>query len=105
MEGKNREKTITKEIVSYASNLSRISLEKDDAEEFQAQLSRILTYVTQLNEVDTEDTLPTSHVLLSMKNVFREDTVIESFSPEEALSNAPAKKGNFFKVPKIIKDA
>lgn len=105
MRDENGKKTITKKIVNHAADLSRISLEGDDAEEFQVQLSRILEYITQLNEVDTEDTLPTSHVLLSMKNVFREDTVMESFSLEEALSNAPAKKGNFFKVPKIIKDA
>ncbi len=104
MRDENREKAITKKTVNYAARLSRISLEGNDAEEFRVQLSRILEYITQLNEVDTEDTVPTSHVLSSMKNVFREDMVLESFSLEETLSNAPAKKGNFFKVPKIIND-
>ena len=98
-------KTITEDIVCYVAELSRLRLNKKDTARFEGQLSRILDYIAQLNEVDTKDTPPTTHVLSSMKNVFREDELGESLSPEEALSNAPSKKENFFKVPKVIKDA
>lgn len=98
-------KTITEDIVRYVAELSRLRLDETDTARFGQQLSRILEYIAQLNEVDTENTLPTTHVLSSMKNVFREDDPGESLSQEEALSNAPAKKESFFKVPKVIKDA
>ena len=99
------DKLITEDTVRYVAKLARLSFDDDQAGKFQDQLSRILDYIEQLNEVDTEGVPPTSHVLASMKNVFREDLPGESVSNEEALSNAPAKKDNFFKVPKIIKDA
>lgn len=99
------DKLITEDTVRYVAKLARLSFDDDQAGKFQDQLSRILDYIEQLNEVDTEGVPPTSHVLASMKNVFREDISGESVSNKEALSNAPQKKDNFFKVPKIIKDA
>lgn len=99
------DKLITEDTVRYVAKLARLSFDDDQAGKFQDQLSRILDYIEQLNEVDTEGVPPTSHVLASMKNVFREDIPGESVSNEEALSNAPQKNDNFFKVPKIIKDA
>jgi aspartyl-tRNA(Asn)/glutamyl-tRNA(Gln) amidotransferase subunit C len=98
------EKIITEEVVRYVAGLSRLRLAEKDVARFRTQLSRILDYITQLDEVDTEGILPTTHVLSSMKNVFREDKLKESLSPEKALSNAPARKENFFKVPKVVKD-
>ncbi|NQT32966.1 MAG: Asp-tRNA(Asn)/Glu-tRNA(Gln) amidotransferase subunit GatC [Candidatus Omnitrophica bacterium] len=95
-------KKITEDVVRYVARLSRLNLDNKDVIKFQSQLSSILDYISQLNEVDTENTLPTTHVLPSMKNVFRDDIEEDSLSSEEALKNAPAKKGNFFKVPKVI---
>jgi len=97
-------KTITEDVVRYVAQLSRLRLDEKDVHKFQEQLARILEYIAQLNEVDTEDTPPTSHVLSSMKNVFREDELKDSLSNDEALKNASDKKDGFFKVPKIIKD-
>jgi aspartyl-tRNA(Asn)/glutamyl-tRNA(Gln) amidotransferase subunit C len=96
---------ITEDVVRYVARLSRLSLEGKEVARFQEQLSAILDYIAQLNEVDTENTSPTSHVLTSMKNVFREDEPKPSLSNEDALCNAPEKKNGFFKVPKVIKDA
>jgi aspartyl-tRNA(Asn)/glutamyl-tRNA(Gln) amidotransferase subunit C len=95
---------ISKEEVKHVAMLSRLQLGEEDLSKFQKQLSDILDYIAQLNEVDTRDTLPTSHVLSSMKNVFREDELKESLPAEDALSNAPARHKNFFEVPKIIRD-
>ncbi len=105
MEKDVKKKTITEDVVRYVARLSRLRLGEKDLARFQSQLSRILDYIAQLNEVDTEGVQPTTHVLSSMRNVFREDELKESLSPEEALSNAPARKENFFEVPKVIKDA
>lgn len=100
---KDREKNlITVDTVRHAAKLARLSLDDDAAFKFQAQLSRILEFVAQLEEVDTAGTLPTSHVLASMKNVFREDVPKLSISQEEALSNAPDRHDGFFKVPLVI---
>ena len=99
-----QKKTIDGDIVRYVARLSRLSLNDEEVSLFEGQLSSILDYIEQLKEVDTEGTHPTSHVLSSMKDVFREDKLLPSLSNEEALANAPAKKDGFFKVPKVIKD-
>ena len=101
----NNTELISKEDVKHVAMLARLSLNEEEVSKFQKQLSGILEYIAQLNEVDTENTPPTSHVLSSMKNVFREDQVQSSIPQEEALGNAPARYKDFFKVPKIIKDA
>lgn len=92
---------ISKEIVRHIALLSRLELKYEEIEVYQKQLSRILEYVEKLNEVDTKDVEPTSHVL-SLNNIFREDLVKESLSREEVLRNAPDPTDKFFRVPKII---
>ncbi|MCD6423278.1 MAG: Asp-tRNA(Asn)/Glu-tRNA(Gln) amidotransferase subunit GatC [Elusimicrobia bacterium] len=94
-------KVIDKKDVEYLGNLARISLSEDEKEKLYADLEKILGYVSQLEKVDTENVEPTYHVL-PVKNVFRKDKVKESFSKEEILKNATERKGDFFKVPKII---
>ena len=94
--------SITEDVVRHVAELSRLSLDDENVREFQCRLSRILEYIAQLNEVDTKDTPPTSHVMPSMKNVFREDKLKGSLSPDEALCNAPQRHGDLFKVPKVI---
>ncbi len=64
-------------------------------------MDSILSYMDKLNQLDTTDIDPTSHVL-PIKNVFRKDEVRPSLSLEEALSNAPDRKNGFFRVPRVI---
>ena len=94
-------KVIDKKIVEYLGNLSRIFLSENEKENLCADLEKILGYVSQLEKVDTEKVEPTYHVL-PLKNAFRKDKVKQSFPKEAILKNAPDKKGDFFKVPKII---
>ncbi|HDN84540.1 MAG TPA: Asp-tRNA(Asn)/Glu-tRNA(Gln) amidotransferase subunit GatC [Candidatus Aerophobetes bacterium] len=94
-------KIIDIEQVRYIAHLSRLELTPEEEEKFTRQLGDILSYVEKLREVDTTNIPPTSHVL-PLKNVFREDKLSFSLSPDEALSNAPDRKDNLFKVPKII---
>lgn len=87
--------------VAHIAKLARLHLSEEEMEKFSFQLSSILSYMEKLNELDTSDIEPTSHVI-PLKNIFREDTVIPSLSPEDALRNAPERAENFFVVPRII---
>lgn len=92
---------ITRKEVEYVAHLARLKLSEEEAENFTSQLDQILTYFEKLNELDTKDIEPTAHCI-PMVNAFREDEVKQSLPVEDSLANAPAKEGNFFKVPKII---
>lgn len=92
---------ITKEDIEHIAVLARLSLSEEEKELFGSQLSNILDYMETLNELDTKDIEPTSHVL-SLSNVMRDDTPGHSISREDALMNAPDHTEKFYRVPKII---
>ncbi|MBM4145317.1 MAG: Asp-tRNA(Asn)/Glu-tRNA(Gln) amidotransferase subunit GatC [Nitrospira sp.] len=92
---------ITKEQIQHIAVLSRLNLSEEEKDLFGSQLSSILDYMDQLNELDTRETEPTSHVL-SLSNVMRDDIPTSSLPGEEALKNAPSHAENFYRVPKII---
>lgn len=92
---------ITKEEIEHIAMLARLSLSENEKELFRSQLSNILDYIEKLNELDTKEKEPTSHVL-SLSNVMRDDIPTSSIPREEALMNAPARTEKFFRVPKII---
>ncbi|MDD4956710.1 MAG: Asp-tRNA(Asn)/Glu-tRNA(Gln) amidotransferase subunit GatC [Candidatus Omnitrophica bacterium] len=96
---------ITADDVRYVAQLGRLSLDENEVSCFQGDLSRILGYIEQLNEVDVNNVNPTTHVLPSMKNVFREDEERPSIPVSQALQNAPDRKGSFFRVPRVIKES
>jgi len=92
---------ITKEQIQHIAVLSRLNLSEEEKDLFGSQLSSILDYMDQLNELDTRETEPTSHVL-SLSNVMRDDVLTSSLPGEEALKNAPSRSENFYRVPRII---
>ena len=93
---------IDKKIVADVAILSRLELDEKESALYSGQLASILSYIDKLNEVDTKNVLPTSHVLPNLKNVFRKDVLKNSLDTSDALSNAPSKEGDFFKVPQVI---
>ena len=92
---------ITRKEVEHVAKLARLALKEEEIETFTLQLSNILTYVDKLNELDTTDVDPTSHVL-RVKNVLRDDEVKKSIDREKVLGNAPDRTEEFFRVPKVI---
>lgn len=92
---------VTKRDVEKVAKLARLQFSEEEKEKLVAQLNRILKYMEKLNELDTTDVEPTTHVV-PLKNVFRQDVVKPSLPREKALANAPAKEDGFFKVPKVI---
>ena len=92
---------ISEDQVAGVAKLARLAMTPAELKQCSEQLSGILTYVEKLNELNTENAEPTSHVL-PLSNVFREDHLTPSLSVDAVLGNAPGKEGRFFRVPKII---
>jgi len=92
---------ITMEMVDHIAKLAKLEFTPEEKERFTHQLAQIIEYVEKLNELDTDNVPPTSHVL-DLKNVFREDKVEPWLTQEDALANAPAKKLGYFSVPKVV---
>jgi aspartyl-tRNA(Asn)/glutamyl-tRNA(Gln) amidotransferase subunit C len=92
---------ISKAEIEHIALLARLSLTDEEKEMFGSQLSSILDYVEKLNELDTSNVPPTSHVL-SLHDVMRDDLPRPSISRDDALSNAPSHTEKFYRVPKII---
>ena len=92
---------ITEETVKHVADLARLSFNDEDVATFAKQLDDIVSYAEQLNELDTTDVEPTTHVL-DIKNVLRQDNQRQWISREDALKNAPDQQDNQVKVPTII---
>jgi len=87
--------------IDYIARLARINLNDRERVVYSQQMERIIEYINKLNELDTSNVPPTSHVL-PIKNVLREDTPRPSMPREEALKNAPDVSDGFYRVPRII---
>lgn len=92
---------ITKELVEYVANLSRIKLNDEQSVKMQAELESVIEYMEILNKLDTENIDPLSHVF-NITNVMRKDEVCESFESTEILKNAPEHTDETFVVPKTV---
>ncbi|MFD2638063.1 Asp-tRNA(Asn)/Glu-tRNA(Gln) amidotransferase subunit GatC [Piscibacillus salipiscarius] len=92
---------ISKDQVKHVANLARLAINEEEAEKYSEQLSAIIDFSEQLNELDTSNVEPTTHVL-DMKNVMRKDEPKEWISKEDALKNAPDKQDGQFRVPSIL---
>lgn len=88
-------------MVSYVAQLAYLKLDEDQRAQAAKDLTRMIEYVGQLGELDTQGVEPMSHAL-PVVNVMREDEVRESMDREWILRNAPASKDGCFLVPKTI---
>lgn len=92
---------ITDEMIEYVGILAKLELSGEERERARGDMTDMLNYVDKLNELDTEDVEPMSHVF-PVDNVFREDIVQNGDEREAILSNAPEKKDGSFKVPRTV---
>jgi aspartyl-tRNA(Asn)/glutamyl-tRNA(Gln) amidotransferase subunit C len=76
-------------------------LTPEEADKLQLQLDNILSFFKELENLNTDNIEPLSHVL-DVKNVFREDIPRESINKKEILDLAPQKNDDFVKVPKVV---
>ena len=92
---------ISIEEVKHVAHLARLAINEKEAVELTKQLDAIITFAEQLNELDTENVEPTSHVL-ELKNILREDKAEKGLPQEEVLKNAPDQQDGQIKVPSIL---
>lgn len=88
---------LTLEQVNHVAELARLGLSDEERERLTTELSKILDYIDQLDQLDTSNVEPTAQVG-GLVDVFREDEVAPSFPVEAALGNAPSSEGSYFKV-------
>jgi len=93
--------SITIKDVEHVAKLARLELSMEEKEQLTAQLGGILQYAEQLNELNTDDVLPTSHSM-PLVNVMREDEVRPSLPIEKVFRNAPDTEEDQFKVPAVL---
>jgi aspartyl-tRNA(Asn)/glutamyl-tRNA(Gln) amidotransferase subunit C len=87
--------------VRHLAVLARIELSESEIESLTSELSQIVESVAKVSEVATEDVPATSHPM-PLTNVFRPDVVVPSLSVEQALSSAPDREGDRFRVPPFL---
>ena len=94
---------VPREEVEQVAILARLALSEEEIKRLQHEMSRILEHADKLQAVDTENVEGTSHVI-PMTDIYREDQVGESLTPEEVVGNAPDAADTFFKVPRIVEE-
>lgn len=88
-------------MVDRISELSKLEFEGEQKETIKADLERMIQFIDQLNEIDTENVEPLIFMTEEV-NHLRKDEVVMETTQEEALANAPSKDSDYFKVPKVI---
>jgi aspartyl-tRNA(Asn)/glutamyl-tRNA(Gln) amidotransferase subunit C len=92
---------INDETVNKLANLAKLEFSAEEKENIKQDLSRIITWIDKLNELDTEKVEPLIYMSNEV-NVVRKDEVENTASHEEALLNAPKKDSDYFRVPKVL---
>lgn len=92
---------VDKDTVQHVAKLARIRLAPAQGESLATELSNILRWVEQLNELDTEGVDPMTSVA-EMKLKLRPDAVADGKRPEDITGNAPDSKHGFFVVPRVV---
>jgi len=92
---------ISRDEIRHVAVLARLELDPAEEEAMTTTLDAILTYIDKLNELDTSAVEPTAQVLDRLPS-WRDDVVTNGEDTDALLANAPARDGDFFRVPKII---
>ena len=93
--------SIDKNTVKHISKLARISLDEKNVDSLSKDLSSIMKFIENLNNLNTDKTVPlTSIINASLKS--RKDEVKDGKIRDQILKNSPEKNDEFFVVPKVI---
>ena len=93
--------SLTLEEVRWVATLARLELSEAELQTMTRHLSAITDYVAQIQQVDTDGVEPLAHPL-PVQNVFRADEQSPSLPVDEALANAPERRGDFYLVPPVL---
>lgn len=92
---------VDQETLHKIAHLSRLDVKPEEEMALLNSLNGVLTWMEQLNEVDTTGVEPLTH-MSAETNVLREDAVANHLSRNQALANAPQHDDQFFEVPKVL---
>lgn len=92
---------ISDETIEYVGILAKLELSDNEKEKAKEDMGKMLDYIDKLNELDTSNVEPMSHVF-PVNNVFREDVVTNGDDRENILKNAPEERDGAFVVPKTF---
>ena len=93
---------IKREDILHLADLSNFSLSEAEVESLGQDLQGIIGYISQLEELDTDNIEPTYQVF-EMENVWREDKILpQDATREELLALTKEEKDNQIKVPKVL---
>ena len=93
--------TVSRKEVQHIAKLARLRFSEEEEELLAKDMSTILSYMDKLNQVDTSDVPPMTHVL-DLAGVVRDDEVEQRIDHDDALSGAPDADSDYFRVPKVI---
>lgn len=93
--------SVTKDDVRKVARLSRIAVPEERLETLAGELSGIMGWIEQLNEVDIDGVAPMTSVVAA-KLPLRDDEVTDGNIPDQVLANAPKSEEGFFVVPKAV---
>ena len=88
-------------LISRLEKLARLQLGASEREKLSGDLQNILNMVDKLRELDTKGVEPLVY-LNENQEAQRADEISGQVSVQEALQNAPAQDGQYFRVPKVI---
>ena len=92
---------LSTEEVQKIAQLSRIELRDGEVEKFQNELSTIIDYFGELQQVDTEGVEIVSSVT-GLENVDRNDEAVAIDYQEDIRANSPERKDKYYKVKSIL---
>ena len=95
---------ITKEEIKKIASLAKINISDDELDNYSDQISKILEYMSTLNNVDTSKVDEFSNQLFNSDQSLREDEIEKSLDRDEVLKLAPNSDGVYFKVPRVIEE-
>lgn len=93
---------VDKETLHKVAHLARLHVKKEEEQKLLEDMSKILTWVEALKEVDTEGVPPLTHITQEV-NVMRADEARLTLDKADALKNAPKHNHQYFQVPKVLK--
>lgn len=93
--------SIDPKTVARIAHLARLKIPEDEQKHVAGELSKILDWIEQLNEVDVTGVEPLANVN-DMALRRRADVVTDGNKVTDILANAPAKTADFFTVPKVV---
>ena len=94
--------TITNDDVRHLAQLSSLQMSDTEVESLRTDIEKIINYINQLDELDTDGVEPTYQVT-GLQNVWRDDEIIDSsVSRQQLLALAAEQSDNCVKVPKVL---